>query len=151
MAYFEHIDLKSIASHHPVARFANLWHRLAEEAQPVVWSRFSPMSVPALLPWTLLLEKQDDGRYFYRVCGSSCEQLFGLSYEGQFFGFGMPQDAVETRLKEFRRVEDTGEPLFSSSTVPIENREHLEVHRGVFGFSKGGDHIDQIIAVIAPI
>ncbi len=150
MPHFKHIQPSQVAPGHPVDQFNLKWVEMSQQSEPVPWSAFSPMSVPKILPWMLLLEKHAAAKYYYRVCGSSCEQLFGQSYHGKYLGDGMPDEATRIRLKEFEQVEASGKPLFSEANLPISGKEFIEVYRGAFGFSHSGDSIDRILVVIAP-
>lgn len=150
MPHFKHINPSSIAAEHPVAQFYANWRELDRQGEFVPWSAFSPMQMPRILPWMLLLEKQAEQKYYYRVCGSSCELLFGQSYQGKYLGDGMPADATRIRMQEFQQVEESGKPLFSEANLPISGKEFIEVYRGTFGFSQAGEFVDRILVVIAP-
>lgn len=150
MPHFKHIEPSSIAAEHPVAQFYANWCEMDRLGELTPWSVFSPMQMPRILPWMLLLEKQAEEKYYYRVCGSSCEQLFGQSYQGKYLGDGLPDDAARIRLREFKQVEDSGQPLFSEANLPISGKEFIEVYRGTFGFSQAGEFVDRILVVIAP-
>lgn len=150
MPHFKHIEPRSIAAEHPVAQFYANWCGMDRQGGLIPWSAFSPMQMPSILPWMLLLEKQAEEKYYYRVCGSSCEQLFGQSYQGKYLGDGLPGDAARIRLREFKQVEESGEPLFSEANLPISGKEFIEVYRGTFGFSQAGKLVDRILVVIAP-
>lgn len=150
MRYFDHIDIQKIPHEHPVAVFNNLFHTLEAEHRPVPWSAVKPEAAATAIPWLLLLEPQQDGRYYYRICGTGCEMLFGRPHAGGFFGEDIPKAAIDKRLEEFSVVQAGGGPLLSETTLPMEGKESREIYRGVFGFSSGGECVDKIGVVIAP-
>jgi hypothetical protein len=150
MPYYREISIGEVPAEHPVALFHSAWSGLKPPSGPAAWSEFSPMSVPEILPWLLVLEKQADQRYFYRVCGTGCEQIFGVPYQGKYLGDGLPKDAYRKRLQEFAQVEKSETPLFSAATLPIKDKDHREVFRGVFGFARNSEAVDQLVVVIAP-
>lgn len=150
MSYFEHIDINEIPSEHPVAVFHDIWRSLEKEHSPVQWSGVRPVDAAAALPWLLLLEPQDDGRYYYRICGTGCEALFGRPHQGKFFGEDIPESARQTRYQEFSQIEGGCEPMFSEATLPMPDKDTREIYRGVFGFSSDGKEIDRIGVVVAP-
>lgn len=149
--YFKHIVAEEIPSDHPVSRFRLFWESKLVSGSLVNWSDFSPMGVAEVLPWVLMLEKQADGRYYYKLSGSGCETLFGVKYEGKFLGDDLPPEATAQRVKEFSVVEEGNGPLFSMNTLPIADKQFKEVYRGVFGFQDDAGSLNKIIVVIAPV
>lgn len=150
MGYFEHIDAKDIPSDHPVSVFNSIWKELEQKGAPVAWNDVRPKEAAAALPWLLLLEPRDDGRYYYRICGTGCEMLFGRPHQGKFFGEDIPESARQTRYQEFDRILSGSEPMFSEATLPMPDKDTKEIYRGVFGFSSDGGEIDKIGVVVAP-
>lgn len=150
MRYFDHIDIQKIPVEHPVAVFNTLWKTLEAEHRPVPWNAVKPEAAATAIPWLLLLEPQTDGRYYYRICGTGCEMLFGRPHEGGFFGEDIPEEALNKRHEEFGRIQAGCEPLLSETTLPMEGKENTEIYRGVFGFTSGGEKVNKIGVVIAP-
>jgi len=149
MPYFKHIEAVDVPETHPVGRFYGLWQALPKSNGYTRWGDVRAEAIVAVMPWLLLLEKEG-ANYVYRVCGSNCERIFGMSYQGKLFGDGLPEEAVKVRLEEFQRVATSGLPLFSSNTLPIPNKETREVFRGVFGFANKEDQCNWMAVVIAP-
>lgn len=150
MRYFMNVAIDVIPDTHPVSVFNTLWQSVVGDGVAAPWSAFRPQEIADILPWLLLLERQGDGRYYYRVCGTACENLFGMTYQGKFFGDDLPPSAVRKRREEFDRIEAGEGPVFSATTLPIPTKEDKEIYRGVFGFSSDGEEVDRIGVVIAP-
>lgn len=149
------VSLAEIPSKHPVCVFHEFWQSVADQSGLVApWTSFDPADHPRILPWILLLKHEgasdaDDPIWRYSVCGTGCIDLFGFSYQGKVFGEDLPPDAVAQRRAEFDRVCDGAGPLFSQSELPIPGRSSIEICRGVFPFSNGGQNIDRIVVVLA--
>ncbi|MEX0300506.1 MAG: hypothetical protein AB3N28_15640 [Kordiimonas sp.] len=150
MSYFLNIEVEEIPEIHPVRLFHKVWQSNVGSGYPVPWSSYKPQEIADVIPWLLLLERQEDDTYLYKVCGTSCESLFGMTYQGKTFGEDLPVEAVRQRRQEFDWIETGGKPIFSATTLPIPERDYREVFRGVFGFSSDGESIDKIGVVIAP-
>jgi len=146
-----HIGLEDIPETHPVARMANWWVGLAENDGTPPWSAFDPIDHRLILPWILLLRPMEDGRLKYVVSGTWCDELFGFSYLGKFFGDNLPPDAAKARKDEFDRAVTNREPLYSKVNLPVENKEFIKVIRGVFPFLTDNGDIERIMVVIAPV
>ncbi len=151
MQYFKHIKPAIIPSDHPVGKFKQLWDDMSGGEALVPWAKFAPMDVPDILPWILLLEKQTDYKYYYRLCGSECDKMFGETFQGKYLGDGMSVGAADKRFAEFISVERGNGPLFSQNTLPIQDKKYREVYRGVFGFKDEDNQLNKIIVVIAPL
>lgn len=153
------MSYRSIASSevpalHPVAQIRDVWPALAGAGGVASWRAFDPFDYPQVLPWVMLLRQEDPAqpdRLRYAVCGDGCRQTFGFSFQGRWFGDGLPEPVVASRLAEFRAVRDGRGPIYSFTPLPISDREFIEVYRGVFGFSSDGALVDRYLIVLAPV
>jgi len=151
MSYRE-IQLTDIPGLHPVTLFSNFWFEGKGDALVPLRSAIEPTRIPSILPWLLLLEVvMIDGvqQFRYRLSGTGCRDIFGIDYTGKILGENLTPDGADARKHEFRKVIETGNPIYSSSHLPIAERSFINVYRGVFPVSVNGNHIDQIFVVIA--
>lgn len=151
MSYRE-IALTDIPATHPVNLFSNFWFEGKGDALVPLRSAIEPTRIPAILPWLLLLEVvMIDGKqqFRYRLSGTGCRDIFGIDYTGKILGDGLTSDGADARKHEFQKVIANGQPIYSSSHLPIAERSFINVYRGTFPVSVNGNHIDQIFVVIA--
>lgn len=146
-----HIGLGDVPEPHPVAQMANWWNSHATTDRTPPWSAFDPVDLRRVLPWILLLRPMADGRLKYVVSGTLCDELFGFSYLGKYFGEGLPPDAAKARQVEFDIAVSNRAPLYSKVNLPVENKEFIKVIRGVFPFLTDDGAIERIMVVIAPV
>lgn len=66
------------------------------------------------------------------MVGTGVVRLLGRELTGKAFGDGVPADLTETRTDEFRKALATGEAILSCSSLMQENRNFIDVIRGVF-------------------
>ena len=147
------IDPTEVPALHPVAQIRDVWPSLADPDGIVPWQRFKPFDHPQVLPWVMLLRQDDPAvpeRLRYVICGDGCRQTFGFSYQGSWFGDGLPEDAVARRLAEFAAVRAGRGPVYSFSPLPVRDRDFIQIYRGVFGFSAAGRGVDRLMVVLAP-
>ena len=150
---YRSIEPSEVPALHPVAQIRDVWPTLAGAGGVASWRHFDPFDHPQVLPWVLLLRQDDPAepdRLRYAVCGDGCRQTFGFSFQGRWFGDGLPELAVKSRLAEFRAIRDGRGPIYSFTPLPISEREFIEVYRGVFGFSTDGILVDRYLVVLAP-
>lgn len=151
---FRAVEPNSIPAQHPVAHLRDAWPSLSGPGGYACWLRFDPLDFPRVLPWVMLLRQQDPAqpeRFTYMVCGEGCRQAFGFSYQGKVFGEDLPAAAVSARLREFASIRAGAGPLYSTTPLPLPDREFVEVYRGVFGLSSDGAWIDRFLIVLAPV
>jgi hypothetical protein len=150
---FRGVQLPEIPPGHPVSVFHRFWSSVAKDDQVAPWSVFDAAAHAAVLPWILLLRREDAGEaqesWRYTVCGTGCTELFGFSYQGKIFGENLPPEAVAERLAEFQRAAGGAGPQFSHTRLPIPDRNCLPVFRGVFPFSAQSGVVDRILVVLA--
>ncbi len=146
-----HIDISVVNGKHPISAFNTYWLGLRKGDEAPPWSRFDAIDCPAVLPWILLLKPDDEGGLFYAISGTGCDRVFGLTYQGLKFGEGMPESAVRDRQAEFDRTVEERSPLFSRVQLPVKDKEHVAVFRGVFPFLSKDSDLEAIVVVIAPV
>ena len=136
-----------------MSRFYSFWAQAAGGASWAPWQAFDAIEHPQILPWVLLLRREqvEDGatRWRYTVCGTGCTALFGFSYQGKLFGENLPPDAAAQRMAEFERAISGQGPQFSTTTLPIPGRDFVTVYRGVFPFVSGATGVDRLFVILA--
>lgn len=88
---------------HPVAIIHEFWLRAAGcGAKPPPWAEFDPADHPKILPWIMLLRRDDGARglrgpdWRFTVCGSGCTELLGFSCQGKLSVKSFPQRRLNT-------------------------------------------------------
>lgn len=146
-------DVATLGHHHPVRAFAAYWRERELAGKVPARSSINPGDIASILPWMLLLEVlrfETVTEYRYRLAGTGCTEIFGVDYTGKMLGESMTPEGYEIRRKEFARVLQNGQPIISTTNLPIRSREFMVVHRGVFPIRASGNEIDQLFVVIAP-
>lgn len=152
---YRRVGLQDIPASHPVAVFSEFWQSIAAGGSPVPWTLFDPVEHKDILPWLLLLKRSPGAdpdvsqSWSYSVCGTGCTQLFGQTYQGKVFGESLPPSAVAERQAEIHQLVAGSGPLYSHTNLPIEDRDFVEVIRGVFPFTASGPILDCVLFVIA--
>ena len=152
MPYTE-IGLDNHPARHPVRAFDGYWKSLRQgDAAPLRHS-IVPGEITGLLRWLLVLEKVTIGQelqFRYRLAGTGCTEIFGIDYTGKILGDNLTPEGAEIRRREFLRVMESIQPIYSVTNLPVKAKEFVVVHRGVFPVSTTGADVDQIFVVIAP-
>ena len=151
MSYRE-IEAAEVPRLHPVSSFSTFWHGRKDSAAVPLRSDIEPTKIPAILPWLMILEVIEiEGvtQFRYRLTGTGCREIFGIDYTGKMLGEALTPEGAEIRRREFLRIIDNGQPIYSWSELPIAERDFMKVYRGVFPVSRGGERVDQIFLVIA--
>lgn len=146
------VELTEIPQSHPVALFSSYWFDAKGTDFVPLRSSVEPMKIPTIIPWVLLLERVElDSivKFRYRLTGTGCRAIFNMDYTGKFLGEGLTPDGANIRLREFQDVSVSGKPIYSSSHLPIAEREFVDVYRGVFPVSLIGTEVDQIFVIVA--
>lgn len=150
---YREIEAREIFDAHPIRAFTEHWSTISRGKPTAAWDDFDPFDHPEILPWVLLLkqERRDDPYSLrYAICGDGCRQTFGFSYQGKLFGDNLPPSAIAQRKAEFDRVRAGSGPIYSITSLPIADRDFIEVFRAVFGFRSEQETIDRIMVLLAP-
>lgn len=150
MIEFNTIACSEIPEDHPVRVFSRCWFKETNGGKPFLWSAFNPMKSPTILPWILVIDCLSNDEYRYRLCGTGCEQLLGVNVTGKKFGTYVDPEWARSQLPTFEAIISGQGPIFSNGVVPVVDREHIKVFRGLFAFSSTGETTDRMVAVLAP-
>lgn len=150
MIEFNTIACSEIPEDHPVRAFSRCWFKETSGGELFLWSAFNPMKFPTILPWIMVVDCVSDVEYRYRLCGTGCEQLLGVNLTGETFGSHVDPEWAKSQLSTFESIKAGQGPIFSGGTVPVVDRDHIKVFRGLFPFSSAGDTVDRMVAVLAP-
>ena len=149
---YQEVLLNDIPAQHPVRLFSDFWMSNKSDSFVPLRGAIEPTKIPAILPWLLLLEVieiENKQQFRYRLTGTGCRELFGIDFTGKLLGEGLTQDGADARFREFGKVVETSQVVYSSSKLPIADRSFLNVYRGVFPVSTNGYQVNQIFVVIA--
>lgn len=117
-------------------------------------SQINPAEIAGILPWLLVLEVSRFGtsaEYRYRLAGTGCTEIFGVDYTGRSLGDHLTPEGTEIRRREFEQILQQGEPIVSTTNLPIKGKDFIRVHRGVYPVRASGEQADQIFVAIAPV
>lgn len=154
MPNYQVVDIESIAERHPVRAFDAYWRRHAVNGLVPQRSQINPAEIPGILPWLLVLEVSRFGasaEYRYRLAGTGCTEIFGVDYTGKSLGDHLTPEGTEIRRREFERTLQDGQPIVSTTNLPIKGKDFISVHRGVYPVRASGEQPDQIFVAIAPV
>ncbi len=144
------VTLENIPTDHPVRQFNTYWQANRGANGCLERRNFDPLAVHKIMPFIMILQAEatDDGMDFhYRLCGTGCVDLFGIDYTGKMLGDDLPPEATKTRREEFATVMASKQPVFSTTQLPIEDRDFIAVYRGVFPVCSRSETVDQIFVV----
>lgn len=147
-------SIESISERHPVRAFDAYWRRHAVDGLVPQRSQINPAEIAGILPWLLVLEVNRFGAttdYRYRLAGTGCTEIFGVDYTGKSLGDNLTPEGTEIRRREFEQTLQDGEPIISSTNLPIRGKDFIRVHRGVYPVRASAAQADQIFVAIAPI
>ncbi|MFC7047699.1 PAS domain-containing protein [Emcibacter nanhaiensis] len=149
---YEGIELDDLPPVHPVKLFADYWAGLKGD-QPVPWRRkFSPLDVPSLLPYLVVLELVDTERgqdLRPRLEGEYLVALAGKGNIGNFLKDVLEPGQYELCFREVHQIMETSQPIFSKiEATDFEGGEHLLL-RGMFPFCLADGEIRQFFIVLA--
>ena len=128
------ISVDDIADVHPIRRFDVFWH-MKKNADGVFERRFfGPGTGPQIIPWLVILERPEDGgwRFKYQFCGSGFTQLVGMEMTGTLVGDLIHKGAARAFNESLMDCIESGEPSYSSTNLPVTDREWMSVQRGLF-------------------
>ena len=159
LSKLKYTSYRRIADHdvpaaHPVRLFADHWSILRGDRQIPARQDFSPIDVPTLLPYLVVLEltEREDGPDLHtRLEGEYMISLTGRSNMGASARHVMAEDGYLARLQEARETLGSGEAQFAEIDALDHKSKPHKLLRGVFPFILDGDRKGQIFIVVGNI
>lgn len=151
----QQIPQSEIDKKHPVSIFAEHYAEMSRNVHPraPLWSNFDPTMVPSVLAWLIVVERQNptpDG-HIIRLMGEGAKELAAANFTNFTVETDFPREDMANRLENFNAVAQTRKPSFHRTTVPIKERNFIDVLRGCFPFCDETGEIIRLIVVVAPI
>ena len=144
-----------------VKKFEIYWYKLFNDRGIACKKTMNPIDIPKILRWAVILEKivaenPNDGsielpKFVIRLCGTGCVQIFGGDYTGVTFGDALKESYKAILYKEMLSAVQDQNPHFSRMHVPLENRDFIQITRGIFPLSSDGLFYDYVISVMTPM
>ena len=148
---FENITRSEIPLGHPILMFDAFWSGVSTDQKSACWSQFNPMSMTFVLPWIVVLDCIQDEDYMFRLCGTGCDRMFNRSLTGTKFSDQVDRKLAKARYDDLSMVKSGSGPLYAKGNLPVPDRDHVKVFRGLYGFTAGADEINRLVLIIAPI
>jgi hypothetical protein len=106
-----------------------------------------PTEIPQLLPYLMLTDVLEDGRFRYRLVGTEVERSFGANMTGRCLDELMFGDYLAYLTTLYRRVVEEGQPIVASSRYGgADGQSPLFTERMMLPLSGDGQRVDMVIA-----
>lgn len=111
-------------------------------------SQVDPFELTALLPNVLISEvERKPFRIKYRLVGTVVSEVTGMNITGRYLDELLSADPDQPWIEHYKTVYSTRRPLFGSTTVATTYNDTLSYEFGIFPLRRGGEAIEQFIAV----
>ncbi|MFC7047697.1 PAS domain-containing protein [Emcibacter nanhaiensis] len=143
---------EDIPQRHPVRLFADHWRELGRDGSIPVRRDFSPVKVPALLPYLVvheLIQTEQGPDLMTRLEGEFYVSLNGKTNRGHSRRRVMNEERFQMRLKETQDALETGIVRFSLVELLDSEKKYHKVFRAVFPFRSNGSQSEQVFVVLA--
>jgi hypothetical protein len=70
-----------------------------------------PMEIPAVLPYVLLVERSDEGRFRYRLAGTAVVDAYGMELTGRYVDEVFPNSRRILAEQHYAMVYQSGRPI----------------------------------------
>ncbi|MGP1253670.1 MAG: PAS domain-containing protein [Kiloniellales bacterium] len=106
-----------------------------------------PADIPRLLPYLLLTDLLDGGRYRFRLVGTEVERSFGAPMTGRTLEELMSGDYLEFMRSLYRKVVAEKRPIYSTSRYSgADGDSPLFTKRVMMPLSTDGQNVDMVIS-----
>lgn len=111
-------------------------------------SQVDPLELAELLPNLLISEVEHNPfRIKYRLVGTMVSEVTGMNITGRYLDELLSADPDQPWIEHYRTVYPTRRPLFGSTTVATIYSSILSYEFGIFPLRRGGEDIEQFIAI----
>lgn len=107
-----------------------------------------PDEIKPLLPFLFIADAEHEPfRVRYRLVGTRAVEVTGFDITSQYLDELLSAEADQPWIEHYRRVYTTRRPVFGATTVPTNTGSLFTYEFGIFPLRKGGEAIDQFVAV----
>ena len=111
-------------------------------------SDLRPDEIKPLLPFLLIADAEHDPfRVRYRLVGTRVVEVTGFDITGHYLDELLSAEPDQPWIDHYRQVYVSRKPLLGATTVPTNAGGMLTYEFGIFPLRKGGEAIDQFVAV----
>ncbi len=124
------------------------WHRKGGPDIVPDRSAVDPLELKSLLPNIILAEAEHDPfRIKYRLQGTKVTEITGIDITGHYLDELLSAEPDQPWQEHYLRVYRTRKPLFGRTTVPRSAGGTVDYEFGIFPLRRGGEMIEQFIAL----
>jgi hypothetical protein len=107
-----------------------------------------PDEMKPLLPFLFIADAEHDPfRIRYRLVGTRATEVTGFDVTGRYLDELLSAEPDQPWMDHYRRAYVTRKPLLGATTVPTSDGKLFTYEFGIFPLRRGGDTIDQFVAV----
>lgn len=126
------IALSDIPETHPVQGFTRIYESVKKPDGWFMRSDFDPVEHPHILPWIMIAEEVEGGKYKTRLMGTGTIDLIGEDFTGRLFDDMADKEIWALRSKEIKLAASRGEPQYSMSLIEPDYGDAWKAYRGIF-------------------
>jgi hypothetical protein len=104
-----------------------------------------PVDVPRLLPYLQLIERDDAGRFRFRLTGTAIVDLYGRDLTGQHVDGALPPHRTRTAERHFATAFESRRPLFAMTRYTTPRGYELIIKRIILPLSEDGVHVNMLL------
>ena len=111
-------------------------------------SELRPDEIKSLLPFLLIADAEHDPfRVRYRLVGTRAVEITGFDITGHYLDELLSAEPDQPWMDHYRQAYVRRKPLLGATTVPTSAGGKITYEFGIFPLRKGGEAIDQFVAV----
>jgi hypothetical protein len=124
------------------------WDAARGDADVPDRSALRPDEIKRLLPFLFIADAEHKPfRVRYRLVGTKAVEVTGFDITGRYLDELLSAEPDQPWMDHYRRAYDSRLPLFGATTVPTSSGSMFTYEFGIFPLRKGGDRIEQFVAV----
>lgn len=148
----ERLNTEDIPAKHPSSLFHDYWSKIKADKLLPFRKDFSPMDIPSLLPYLVLVEPEMKGGeldFYIRLEGEYVANLSGNQAGGKYFSDIMGRKAFEEHKKEFFSMQKNLTSEFCMGHLSFFKKDYVEIIKSVHPFTLTGNDVELFVIIVA--
>ena len=132
-----------------LVKFLHAWWEAARGSADVPdRADLRPEEMKPLLPFLFIADAEHDPfRVRYRLVGTRAAEVTGFDLTGRYLDELLSAEPDQPWMDHYRRAYLTRRPLLGATTVPTSDGKLFTYEFGIFPLRRGGETIDQFVAI----